>query len=156
MALFNSWYCTWGLRQSPVRGCLCWWSNGTHELGGAKQDWAGLTFTVPDTGSTPSEYSAEDLNEAIRAVQRQRRDWRATLWTKYKAAQKEHIEGRKTKNYNAVQRQQLERRKLRRCKPVKAQVVAHSKENPGWYQMLQWIQAWGVREVFGSKWGGPW
>ena len=54
-----------------------------------------------------------------------------TLWTGYKAAQKQHMEGRKTKDYNAVQRQQLERRKLRRYKPVKAKAVAHTKENSG-------------------------
>ena len=51
-----------------------------------------------------------------------------------------------TKDYNAVQRQQLERRKLRRCKPVKAKVVAHTKEN--------WLMpdvASKLKEVFGSK-----
>ena len=46
--------------------CICWWSNGTSELGGAKQGWAGVTFTVP---ATPSEYSVGVLNDSIRAVQ---------------------------------------------------------------------------------------
>ena len=51
-----------------------------------------------------------------------------TLWTEYKAAQKQHMQGRKTRDYNVVQRQKLERRKLRGYKPVKAKLVVHTRK----------------------------
>ena len=41
------------------------------------------------------------------------------------------MEGREYNALNAAQRQLVERKKLRRCKPVKAKVVAHTKENSG-------------------------
>ena len=87
----------------------------------------GWSFTgVPATTSTPSEYIMGVLNKAIRAVQWQR--WVYTIQNT-KQLGNNTWKGEEQKTTMQVRDKNQKGEKLRRSEPVKAKIVAHTKEN---------------------------